>query len=217
MTHNVFVSGATGFIGRALTAELVGRGHMVRALVRPGSEHRVINGCEILTGNPLDGSSFASCIEPADTFIHLIGTAHPAPWKEKEFRAVDLVSAKASIEAAQRAGVSHFVYLSVAHPAPLMRAYIRVRQECEAALRGSGLNATIIRPWYVTGPGRQWPVILLPAYALLERISVTRNGAVRLGLVTLEQVVAALANAVEDPPDGFRIVETAGIRKAGGT
>ena len=45
--------------------------------------------------------------------------------------------------------VRHFVYLSVAHPAPAMQAYIDARSRCEQTLRESGLNATILRPWYV--------------------------------------------------------------------
>jgi uncharacterized protein YbjT (DUF2867 family) len=34
-----------------------------------------------------------------------------------------------------------------------MKAYVRVRQECEEILRESGLACTILRPWYVLGPG----------------------------------------------------------------
>ena len=60
------------------------------------------------------------------------------------------------------AGVQHFVYISVAHPAPMMKAYIEVRSQCEAMIRQSGMNATILRPWYVLGPGHRWPYLLLP-------------------------------------------------------
>jgi len=49
-----------------------------------------------------------------------------------------------------------------------MRAYIAVRKECEAILAASGLTTTILRPWYVLGPGHRWPVILLPFYRLAE-------------------------------------------------
>src|ERR1043166_2837093 len=119
-THDVFVTGATGYLGRALIAALIARGHTVRALVRPGSESKVAGGAHAVIGDALDAASYRERIAPADPFVHLVGTPHPAPWKGRQFRAVDLVSIRAAVPAAIHAGVAHFVYLSVAHPAPVM-------------------------------------------------------------------------------------------------
>jgi hypothetical protein len=73
-------------------------------------------------------------------------------------------------------------------------------------------KATILRPWYVLGPGHRWPYVLVPAYWLLERISSTREGARRLGLVTLEQMLQALTDAVESPSTGVRVLGVPEIR-----
>jgi uncharacterized protein YbjT (DUF2867 family) len=208
----VFVTGATGFMGRNLVAELLRRKHEIRALVRPGSERKLPPGCTVITGNALDKNSFASQIAPADMFVQLVGVTHPNPAKKDEFRAIDLGSAKAAIEAAREAGIKNFVYVSVAQPAPIMKFYIEVRAESEKMVRESGMNATILRPWYVLGPGRRWPLILKPVYWLMEQIPSTRESAQRLGMVTLEQMVAALAHAVENPPKGVRILEVPEIR-----
>ena len=116
--------------------------------------------------------------------------------------------------AAKPAGIRHFVYVSVAHPAPMMHAYIAVRSECEAAIESAGLNATILRPWYVLGPGHQWPYLLLPIYKIAEWIPQTRKGAQRLGLVTLEQMLNALTFAVENPVQGIRLMGVPEIRAA---
>ena len=51
-------------------------------------------------------------------------------------------------------------------------------------------------------------------YKLMEMLPSTRDGAARLGLATLEQMVAALAHAVETPAQGVRIVEVPEIRTA---
>ena len=200
-------------MGQRLTAELLRRGHTVRTLVRAGSEKKVPPGAAPMPGNPLDETSYASAVAPADTFVHLIGVTHPNPSKAAQFRAIDGASAKAAIAAAVQAHVEHFIYLSVAQPAPVMQAYIAVRAECEKALRDSGLNATIIRPWYVLGPGRQWPYLLAPIYWILEKIPATREGAQRLGLATIVQMTAALASAVENPARGVRIWGVPEIRK----
>jgi hypothetical protein len=76
----------------------------------------------------------------------------------------------------------------------------------------SGLNATLLRPWYVLGPGHRWPYALLPMYWLLEQLPWTRDGARRLGLVTLEQMKLALVEAVENPCQGILLLEVPQIR-----
>ena len=208
----VFLTGATGFMGRHLSSELIRRGHSVRGLARPGSEGRVQAGCDRVTGNPLEASSYRDLIAPADTLVHLVGVSHPSPAKAHEFRSVDLASAKAAIAAAVQAGVRHFIYVGVAHPAPIMREYVAARVEAEEAVRASGLNATILRPWYVLGPGRRWPLLILPIYWVLGALPKTRDAARRLGLVTLEQMVETMACAVERPAEGVRVLEVPQIR-----
>jgi uncharacterized protein YbjT (DUF2867 family) len=210
--HRVFVTGGTGYVGRPLITQLLERGHEVQALARPGSQRELPAGCQVIVGDALEGKSYASKINPADTFVQLVGVSHPNPSKAAEFRNVDLASGRSAIEAAQNAGVQHFVYISVAHPAPVMKTYIEVRSQCEAMIGQSGMNATILRPWYVLGPGHRWPYLLLPMYKLMELLPSTREGATRLGLVTLEQMVRALVHAVETPAKGVRVVEVPEIR-----
>ncbi len=151
-----------------------------------------------------------------DTWIQLIGTPHPGPHKAAQFRAIDARAVRAMAEALPGSGIRHAVYLSVAHPAPIMRAYIEVRSEGEALLEGTGAACTFLRPWYVLGPGHRWPLLLLPLYSLLERVPATRAGALRLGLVTLDQMLAALIRAAEsEPPAAPRIVDVPGIKAQG--
>ncbi|HWO01703.1 MAG TPA: NAD(P)H-binding protein [Blastocatellia bacterium] len=101
---NVFITGGTGYVGRALIAWLLDRGHAVRALVRQGSELKLAAGCEGVIGDPLDVSSFAERVQPSETFVQLVGVPHPSPAKAAEFRSIDLASARASISAAAGAG-----------------------------------------------------------------------------------------------------------------
>jgi uncharacterized protein YbjT (DUF2867 family) len=215
MSDPVFVTGGTGYVGRPLIAALIARGHVVHALVRPGSEAKLPFGAVAATGDALEESTFASAIPPGATLVHLVGTPHPNPAKAAEFQRVDLRSIRASVAASKRAGVRHLVYVSVAHPAPVMRAYIAVRQEGEAAVRATGIPATILRPWYVLGPGHYWPYVLVPAYAVLRWLPPTRAGAERLGLITRQSMVAALVSAVEAVPTrGVKIMEVPDIRGA---
>ena len=209
--HQVFVTGGTGYIGSRLIPILTARGHDVTALTREESKHRLPPNCRGVAGNALDGDSYAATVEGADTFIHLIGVSHPSPAKARQFVEIDLKSAEA-IRVASAAHIRHFLYMSVAHPAPVMRAYVEARSAGEQLLRESGLNATILRPWYVLGPGHRWPYLLLPLYAIARLFPATRDSALRLAPVTLEQILHSIEAAVEDPPTGLRILEARQIR-----
>ena len=214
----VFITGGTGYIGRALAPALVARGHRVRVLTRAESVPRVPAGAQAVIGNALDAASFSMALTPRDTVVHLVGTPHPSPAKAAEFRRVDLPSIEASVSAATAARIAHLVYVSVAHPAPVMRAYIAVRSAGEAAIAGAGLTATVLRPWYVLGPGHRWPMMLLPLYAVLEALPATRAGAQRLGLLNIQQMVDALVHAIEMPPaaGSRRVLEVPDIRRLSG-
>jgi uncharacterized protein YbjT (DUF2867 family) len=215
-SRRVFITGGTGYIGAGVIPVLLERGHRVRALVRPGSKAKLPAECEVVSGNALDANTYRQLIRPADTFIHLVGVGHPSPAKAADFRAIDLVAARAAIDACAELGMQHFIYVSVAHPAPMgmMKDYIAVRVECEEMIQARHLNATILRPWYVLGPGHRWPYALLPFYKLCEWLPFTRNAALRLGLVTIDQLILALVEAVESPAQGTRVVGVPEIRAA---
>jgi uncharacterized protein YbjT (DUF2867 family) len=212
--RQVFITGGTGYVGSRLIKALLDRRHEVSALTRAGSESKLPPGCTVVLGNALDGGSYGHRIATCDTFVQLVGVSHPSPAKARQFVEIDQKSAMEAIRVARQAGVGHFVYVSVAHPAPMMHAYIEARAACEAKLSVSGMNATILRPWYVLGPGHRWPYVLIPFYWLAERIPSKREAARRLGLVTVTQMVAALVMAVENPASGVRVVEVPQIRTA---
>jgi len=210
--RNVFITGGTGYVGSVLIPMLLARGHTVRALARKGSEHKLPTGCEAVVGNALEAASFADQVAPSDTFIQLVGVPHPSPAKAAQFQSIDLASARASVSAAASANVAHFIYVSVAQPAPVMKAYQSARAEAESLIRASGMNATILRPWYVLGPGHRWAYAVLPMYWIFERLPGTRETAKRLGLVTIDQMATALAASVEAVPEGVRTLDVASIR-----
>jgi uncharacterized protein YbjT (DUF2867 family) len=207
----IFLTGGTGYMGSRLAPMLLARRYSVHALARMESIERLPAGCRPIAGSAVSGG-YESEVPIGCTFVHLVGVSHPSPAKAAEFKSVDLAALRIAVAAAQNRKTEHFVFVSVAHPAPAMKAYVAVRQECEQIIQTSGLNATILRPWYVLGPGHRWPYALLPAYWLMERIPVTRESALRLGLVTLPQMLTALLSAVSQPCKGIRVLDVPAIR-----
>jgi uncharacterized protein YbjT (DUF2867 family) len=213
---DVTITGGTGYIGRALIQQLLSAGHSVTALARSSSRARVPAGARIVEGSPLKRDDVASALTEGCTVVLLVGTPHPNPSKAREFQEVDLASARAAADALAQSSAAHVIYVSVAHPAPMMKAYIEARTEGERLLGDTGVPLTVLRPWYVLGPGHWWPVALIPFYKIFEQVPSQRDAALRLGLVTHRQMVNALVKAVADrPPTGTRVVDVPGIRAAG--
>lgn len=199
-------------MGRHLIPRLLERGHEVTAVARPGSEGRLAAGTRVISGDVLDAGTYRSQVRPEHVFVQLVGVAHPSPAKARQFVDVDQRSAEQAIMVARAVGVRRFVYVSVAHPAPAMHAYIAARSACEEAIQAAGLPTTILRPWYVLGPGHQWPQVLRPFYWLAERTPRTAETSRRLGLLTIGQMTRALVYAVEYPEGGSEILEVPRIR-----
>lgn len=169
------VTGATGFIGRALVKALVSSGRGVRCLVRAGSDASRLTGAEIVRGDLLDRRSLDSAAKGAARVWHLgalvrpKGPLVPRGALLKRFFDVNAGGTGALAEAAAAAGAERFIYFSSisalgpgenlsddAGPSPLT-AYGRAKQQGEAALKEvsarSGLPHIILRPAMVFGPG----------------------------------------------------------------
>src|SRR5260221_647687 len=128
-SRNVLITGATGYMGTRLAARLVARGHHLSGIVRETSRGKLPPGCEAIIANVLDAQTWKQHLGPDHTVVHLVGTPHPSPAKAREFVEIDLRSVKEAVAAARFAGVLHFVYVSVAHPAPAMQAHTEVRSQ----------------------------------------------------------------------------------------
>ena len=138
----VFLTGATGYMGRRLAAELVRRGHEVTALARHGSQAKLHSGCVVAIGDALSATSYRERVPKGCTFVHLVGVAHSIPAKTAEFQGS--------------------AWCRSAPPWRLAVSSCRLTLPCgrkEKLLSGQpDLNATILRPWYVPGPGHWWPM-----------------------------------------------------------
>jgi uncharacterized protein YbjT (DUF2867 family) len=213
INKTIFITGGTGYMGKRFISILLKKEYRVLALVRKGSEDKVPAGAEVITANPFDALSFQSLIPKGSVFVQLLGVSHPSPKKAQQFMEIDLRSIKASTDAAAAAGVSKFIYVSVAmSPSKLMAAYQAVRKEGEDYCLSKKLNCTFIRPWYVLGPGHWWPVLLLPAYAVAELVPAWRKKARAKGLVTIGQMIKVLMNEAENPDSENKIIEIRDIR-----
>jgi uncharacterized protein YbjT (DUF2867 family) len=202
MVETIFITGGTGYIGsRLIRALQKDPNYLIKALVRKGSEHKLPGGCELIYGDALNSETYQQLISPATTFVHLIGVPHPSPSKKALFKSIDGLSINEAAKAASFAGIKHFVYLSVSqYPSKIMKEYQDVRATGERTVFETGIKSSIMSPWYVLGPGHWWPILLLPFYGLFSLIPSTRQRAREQGLVTIDQMIKSLVDAIQNPP-----------------
>jgi nucleoside-diphosphate-sugar epimerase len=216
----IFVTGASGFIGQVLCAQLLAGGHQVSALTRrPGSEPP---GTRAVAGDLGDGARLGEALaaERPDCVIHL--AAEIASQRDtRKVHAVNVDGTARLIEACLElagteasagprlvfastvvTGDAHGALLTEDTPLPVKTPYGRSKQEGERLVLDCGLPAVVIRPSHVYGPGGWYAEELIPRLRQPGRFAVIGRGENLWDVVRVEDVVAALILAAERAPAG---------------
>jgi dihydroflavonol-4-reductase len=169
------VTGATGFIGSHIARLLVQRGDEVRALVRPSSDLRVLEGLELATvrGDVCDRGTIRRAMRGVDRVFHAAGTTDLRLGREPIF-VLNVEGTQVVLDEALRAGVDRVVYTSsVAAVGPARKGsvateanvwdaarygipYVDSKREAEVLALGlaeRGLPVVIVNPAHVLGAG----------------------------------------------------------------
>ena len=115
MRHNFLVTGASGFVGRSLCAELLRQGYAIRAAVRSGNA-RIDNVEQAIVGPIGGGTDWTDALRGVDVVVHLAARVHvmreTAGDPLAEFLEVNLHGTENLARQAARAGVKRLVYVS---------------------------------------------------------------------------------------------------------
>jgi dihydroflavonol-4-reductase len=111
---NCFVTGASGFIGANLVHELVARGHRVKALLRPGSDVRGLEGADVenISGDLNNAQALEKAIRGCDWCFHVAASYHLWLRDYAPMYQANVGGTRNVIQAALRAGCSRIVYTS---------------------------------------------------------------------------------------------------------
>lgn len=209
-----FVTGASGFVGHAVCAELLARGHEVTALVRrPGSEPA---GTTAVGGDLGHADPLTQALEAAgpDWVIHL--AAEIATQRdEAKIEEVNVHGTSRLLGACEAASDARIIFMSTvvtgdaggavldeSSDLPVQTAYGRSKQRGEQLVRESGLPSVIVRPSHIYGAGGWYASELVKRLRAPGRLVVIGSGANWWDVVRVEDVASACVDAAERAPDG---------------
>jgi nucleoside-diphosphate-sugar epimerase len=209
-----FVTGASGFLGHAVCAELLAHDHDVVALVRrPGSQPA---GTTAVGGDLSDREVLQRILEDArpDWVFHL--AAEIATQRDpRKIDEVNVSGTRRLLEACRAVGGSRFVFVSTVvtgeaggavlnedSPIPVETAYGRSKQKGEVLVRDSGVASVILRPSHVYGPGGWYAEEIVNRLRRPGRLVVIGSGRNWWDVVHVADVAAACVAAAERAPDG---------------
>jgi nucleoside-diphosphate-sugar epimerase len=230
----ILVTGANGFIGRAVCDLLAQRGHHLRGAVRSASAREALHprAEAFLVGNPHFSSSWEEPLRGADAVIHLIGRTHRQDASDPAalplYRETNAGITGSLLEACASAGTPRFLYLSSVkavgeggfdippydestppHPED---AYGKSKLEAEVLIRsaGGGFPAwTILRTPLVYGPGARGNFRSLFEAVRSGRLLPLGKIANARSLIYAGNLAAAVATCLESPGAEGRIFHAA--------
>ena len=210
----VLVTGASGFVGRAVCRELIARKHDVLALVRrPGSEPE---GTRPVIGDlTAPAHLHASLAEHSPECVVHLAAEIASQRDPQKVHDVNVEGTRQLIDAAEKARVKRFVFASTvvtgeAHgrllreddPLPVETAYGRSKQEGERMVRESRMQGIVVRPGHVYGPGGWYEAEFVHRLQQPGRFAVIGRGDNFWDVVHVDDVAVVLAEAVGRAKDG---------------
>jgi uncharacterized protein YbjT (DUF2867 family) len=198
-TRRIFITGATGFVGRAVVPALRAHGYAVRCLVRRGSETdlRGLEAIERVEGDVLSPEALERDMAGCDTVVHLVGIIRETPATSSTFERIHTQGTINVLEAAATTGVRRYLHMSALGARAGARSrYHRTKWAAEEAVRASPIPWTIFRPSIIYGAADQFVNMLAAMVRRYPVVPVIGTGQQRLQPVPVEQVAEAFARAV---------------------
>lgn len=192
----VFVTGASGYVGRAFLTALSASGTPVVALARAPDRLspalRGLPGVTWVAGDLATPAGWRGALDGCDAVVHLAamtGKARPA-----EYAAVNVEGTRGLVTAAADAGVRGIVHVStiaVAFPDQRRYFYAHTKKQAEDVVAASGVPFVVVRPTIVLGPDA--PVLAgLAKLAAAPFVPVFGPGTARVQPVDVRDLAAAL-------------------------
>ncbi|MBI5233511.1 MAG: complex I NDUFA9 subunit family protein [Deltaproteobacteria bacterium] len=208
----IFITGATGFVGRTLVAELVKEGSTVRCLVRDirKSAHIAGEGVELVQGDVTDPVSVESAIGPdVSAVIHLVGII--AETRGASFNAVHVQGTCNVVNACVKKAVKRYIHISALGARDGARSlYHKTKWQAEEIIRASGLVYTIFRPSVIFGKHDRFTNLFAKIMRFSPVVFVPGNGQNLMQPVFVSALARLMSACLHDPRAYNKVFEVGG-------
>jgi NADH dehydrogenase len=206
----LLLTGATGLVGRAVLRRLTAAGEPVRCLVRDprrlGADRVRV---QIALGDLGDPPSFRNALRGVRTVVHLAAAIRDQ--RTGSIEELNGIATWRMVQAAERAGVEHFVFTSALSATSHDRTrFLRAKALAEGAVRGSDLRHTILAPSIVYAPGDAFTMLLERLAIVLPVMPVSGRGQALFQPIWAEDVADCAMALLQRPADGNARFELAG-------
>lgn len=209
----VFVTGASGFVGKAIITELLRQDYHVIAFLRQGSDKRLLMQHPHLTtryGDVLKYDSLVTALTGVDAIIHLVGIIEEG--KDVTFEKMHVEATLRVTDAAKEAGVMRFVHMSALGTRPDAHSrYHKTKFKAEEIVRRCGLEYTIFRPSLIFGQHDK--SINMFAKILRKQFGVAMFpilGKGKMQPISVEDVALGMVNSLKVPESVGQIFDVGG-------
>jgi len=195
----VLITGATGFVGRAVCEAVVREGHSVRRMARGSRSHSLEpqnSAMEWVRGSVLCPNDLRQGMQGCDAVIHLVGIIGEIG--DQTFERVHLEGTRRVLEAALTSGVRRMIHMSALGTRPEAASrYHQTKWAAEEAVRSSGLDWTVFRPSLIYGPGDGFVNLFAGMSRWSPVLPVIGRGTSLLQPVSVDCVARAFARALD--------------------
>jgi NADH dehydrogenase len=206
----VFVTGATGFVGKSVVRTLLAKGYTPVCLVRSPSKLRKLfsdvdpSRLVAVVGDLSDRKALQQAADLSQAAIHLVGIIIARPLRGQTFTRVHVSGTKNVLAAVTSAGINRYVHMSALGSRPGAHAkYHQTKWEAEELVRASGLNWTIFRPSVVHGPDGEFMQLMKRFMCGLipPIIPYFGSGDAKIQPVSVKDVAHCFVSAIETAAD----------------
>ncbi|HKQ77192.1 MAG TPA: NAD-dependent epimerase/dehydratase family protein [Blastocatellia bacterium] len=213
---SLFITGATGFIGRSLVSTLDPAPYRsVYCLSRTGAigSFPPESHVQVIKGDLRQPEDYAGALASCRTVVHLAAVTGKAP--RAQYFEVNARGAEELIKQCERYGVENFLYVStiaVKYQDKSRYYYAQSKEQGEDAVRRSRLRHLIVRPTIVIGPGGG-PWSAISKLARGPFVALPGDGKARMQPIALEDIVACLRTILAKNLFTDQIIELGGPEK----
>lgn len=216
----ILVTGATGFLGGALTRTLLLHGYRVRALGRNPHRHAQLQalGADTRWVDLRNRSAVQNACVGVDAVVHA-GALSSLWGRARDFHAINVEGTRHVVDGCVAHRIRRLVHISspsvvfdgrdqsnatedVAYPRRFTSVYAATKKRAEDVVRAAarqGLETVTLRPKAMFGPGDTALLPRLIRAAAAGRLAQIGNGENRVDLTYVENVVHAILLSLESP------------------